>query len=116
MPLGKLIGSGMSKTHQQHGFTLVELMATMAIIAILATAMVSALSQAQESAKKMRTRQLIAKLHEQIMPRWESFQTRRLPVTVPLPPPGPNMPLQGFPLTTPQNPYIQTGMYGRGVA
>jgi prepilin-type N-terminal cleavage/methylation domain-containing protein len=106
----------MSKTHQQRGFTLVELLATMAIIAILAAAMVSAMSQAKESAKKMRTRQLIAKLHEQMMPRWESFQTRRLPVTVPLPPSSSNMPLTGFPLTTPQNPYVQAGIYGRAVA
>ena len=101
---------------RQRGFTLVELLAVMAIIAILAAGMVSALSQAKESAKKMRTRQLIAKLHEQMMPRWESFQTRRLPVTVPLPPTSSNMPLTGFPQTTPQNPYIQAGIYGRGVA
>ena len=41
-------------THRRRGFTLVELMATMAIVAILAGAMVSALSQAKESARKMR--------------------------------------------------------------
>jgi len=99
----------MSTTHRRRGFTLVELMATMAIIAILATAMVGALSQAKESARKMRTRQLIAKIHEQLMPRWESFQTRRLPVAVP-------QSITGFPLTTPQNPYVQAGVYGRAVA
>lgn len=91
------------------GFTLVELLCVMAIIAILATAMISALWSARETAKKARTRQLIEKIHEQIMPRWEAYKTRRLPVTVPTS-------IAAFPQTSPPNPYVQNNQYGKAVA
>ena len=59
----------------------------------------------------MRTRQLIAKIHAQVMPRWEGYQTRRLPITVPAT-------MAQFPTSNPQNPYVQQGSqyYPRAVA
>jgi prepilin-type N-terminal cleavage/methylation domain-containing protein len=67
----------------RRGMTLVELMITIMIIAILASLVLFALTAAQESAKEARTRSTIAKLHSMIMPLYESYQTRRVPVQVP---------------------------------
>ncbi len=65
------------------GFTLVELMVVMAIIAILGSAMAYAIAGAQESAKIAKTRSLIARLHALVMQKYESYRTRRLPVAIP---------------------------------
>lgn len=64
------------------GFTLVELMVVIAIIAMMIVMLTFALYAATETAKAAATRQTINKLHNQIMPRWEGYQTRRLPVDV----------------------------------
>lgn len=62
------------------GFTLVELMVVVMIISVLATITLFALVNAGEAAKKARTRMQIAKIHDLIMPLWESYLTRRAPV------------------------------------
>jgi prepilin-type N-terminal cleavage/methylation domain-containing protein len=62
------------------GYTLVELLVVVAIIAILVGAFVGALQAARESASRTATEALIARLHGQIMLRWESYRTRRLPI------------------------------------
>jgi len=66
----------------RRGFTLVELLVTITIIAILAGVGLGTLFLAQESAREDRTRTLISKLHGQLMVRWESYQTRRIPIDI----------------------------------
>ncbi len=47
---------------------------------ILASFVLGSMYAAREQARKARTRATILKLHNEIMTRWESYQTRRLPV------------------------------------
>ena len=65
------------------GFTLVEMLIVIAIIAILAAAMAYAVAGAQESSKVAKTRALIAKLHALVMQKYEAYRNRRLPIAVP---------------------------------
>lgn len=67
----------------RRGLTLVELLVTMAIVAILASTVVFAMASASESAKAAKTRTTIAKLHALLMERWESYETRRVPFRTP---------------------------------
>lgn len=60
------------------GFTLIELLATMAIISIILTFMLGAVWVAQESTRGAQTETMIAKLHNVIIERWESYRTRRV--------------------------------------
>ena len=52
----------------------------MIIISILAAITLGALQKAHQAADVARTRSMIARLHNQIMIRWESYRTRRVPV------------------------------------
>ncbi len=65
------------------GYTLVEMLIVIAIIAILAAAMAYAVGGAQESAKVAKTRAIIAKLQTLVMQKYESFRHRRLPIAIP---------------------------------
>ncbi len=65
-------------------FTLLELMVTVAIIGILASAMLFALFGAQETARENKTKSLILKLNNIIMPKWETYRTRRVPIIPPM--------------------------------
>ena len=56
----------------------------MMIIAILASIILFALFRAQETAKEQKTRALIAKLDAIIKSKWESYKTRRVPITIPV--------------------------------
>lgn len=62
------------------GFTLVELLIVIAILAILASMVLFALAGAEGTAKEMRTQSTITKLHNLVMQKWESYRTRRVPV------------------------------------
>jgi prepilin-type N-terminal cleavage/methylation domain-containing protein len=64
------------------GLTLVELLVTISIIAILATLSLGALFSAQTEAKVMSTRAMIVKLNNLIMPRYEAYRTRRVPINI----------------------------------
>ncbi len=64
------------------GLTLVELMVTITIIAILATLFLGALVNAQNDAKAMKTKSMIVKLNNLIMPRYELYRTRRVPMQI----------------------------------
>ncbi len=55
-------------------------MVTVAIIGILASTMLFALFGAQETARESKTRFLISKLNSVIMPKYESYRTRRVPL------------------------------------
>jgi prepilin-type N-terminal cleavage/methylation domain-containing protein len=68
---------------RRHGFTLIELLVTMAIIAVLGGMAMLAVNNATEAAKIAKTRSLIARLNALIMPRYESYRYRRLPVQLP---------------------------------
>ena len=65
-------------------FTLLELMVTIAIIGILASTVLFAMFNAQETARENKTKSLIMKLNNVVMPKYESYRTRRVPM---LPPP-----------------------------
>lgn len=64
----------------RRGFTLVEMLVTVTILAILAAFVYGAMSAAETTAKTAKTRATIAKLHRLIMARYESFKTRRIPI------------------------------------
>jgi len=68
------------------GFTLVELLITVSIIAIMASMMLFALYGAQETARAQKTKALIAKLDAIIKTKYESYATRRIPIASTLPP------------------------------
>lgn len=65
---------------QRPGFTLVELLAVIMIIGILASVFLGALHSAEETAKRAKTKALIMKIHNRIIVLWESYQTRKLPI------------------------------------
>lgn len=63
------------------GFTLVELLVTLVIIAILASLTLAGLGTVRQRGKEDATRATIRKLHEIIMPMYESYMDRRVPAT-----------------------------------
>lgn len=66
----------------RRAFTLVELLIVMVVIAILSSMVIMALTTAAASAKDVHTRATITKLHDLIMQKYESYQTRRLPLAI----------------------------------
>lgn len=68
----------------RQGFTLTELLVVMAIIAVIATIAFAALANANADAKRARTKAQIARLHAIVMQRWESYRTRRVPLSTAL--------------------------------
>lgn len=63
------------------GFTLVELMMVISIIAVLSTFVLVALAGVNQTAKEDRTKAQIKKIHELIMQQWEQYRYRRVPPT-----------------------------------
>ena len=61
-------------------FTLIELLVTITIIGILSAMVLGALHAAGEAAHEYATKGTIAKLHNIIMERYESYMTRRVPI------------------------------------
>ncbi len=62
------------------GFTLVELLVVIVILSILSSMVLMALANTQASAREARTRSTITKLDALIMAKWETYQTRRVPL------------------------------------
>ena len=73
----------MSQPFRPHrtGFTLVELLMVIMLIGILTTFVLVALAGVTEKAKEDRTKAQIAKIHELIMGKWESYLYRKMPPT-----------------------------------
>jgi prepilin-type N-terminal cleavage/methylation domain-containing protein len=65
---------------QRKGFTLIEILIVLAIIAILAGLTYGAIFQAQHTAREAKTKATIAKLHSLLTTRWESYHHRRLAI------------------------------------
>ncbi|MGA2799146.1 MAG: type II secretion system protein [Thermoguttaceae bacterium] len=61
-------------------FTLIELLATITIISILAAISLGALHYARQSTAEGKTKATIAKLNALVMQRYESYATRRVPI------------------------------------
>jgi len=57
-------------------FTLTELMVVMGIISVLASSLLFAMFTTIDDAKTARTKAQVTKLHDQIMTRWDAYQTR----------------------------------------
>ncbi len=66
--------------YRRAGFTLVELLITVSVIAIMATMVLFALFAAQETAKVQKTKSLIAKLDSIIKAKYETYKARRVAV------------------------------------
>ncbi len=62
----------------RHAFTLVELMVTMVIVAMLAALTLAGLAGARERAKADKTRSTIRKLNGIVIPQYESYLNRRV--------------------------------------
>jgi prepilin-type N-terminal cleavage/methylation domain-containing protein len=73
------VGAG----YRRAGFTLVELLITISVIAIMASMVLFALFAAQETARTQKTKSLIAKLDSIIKAKYETYKTRRVPITIP---------------------------------
>ena len=63
------------------GFTLTELMVSIVIISILSSVTLYAMASVQQQAQVQRTKAQISRIHELIMEKWESYDSRRLPLT-----------------------------------
>ena len=68
---------------RRSGFTLVELLITVAIIGIMAAMVVFAMFGAQEAAKQRKTEALITRIDAILKYKWESYRTRRVNITAP---------------------------------
>jgi len=64
----------------RRGFTLAELMVVLVIISILSSLMLAGLAVAQQRSKADKTSSTIRKLNEIIVPQYESFLRRRVPL------------------------------------
>ena len=64
----------------RHAVTLVELLITVTIIAILGAVFLGASQSAMESARAARTKTTISKLHRLLMGSWQSYETRRVDI------------------------------------
>lgn len=72
-----------SRYARRPSFTLVELMVVISIIGVLASAVLMAMAGVMEQAKVVRTKAQVAKLHELIMTKWQSYNMRTLRVAQP---------------------------------
>ncbi len=70
--------SSLPTAHLRGGMTLVELLITMAIIAILSAAILGTASAAMEAGRRSRTQGVITRLNGLLMERWDSYANRKV--------------------------------------
>jgi prepilin-type N-terminal cleavage/methylation domain-containing protein len=70
--------SGLTPHAFPRGLTLVELLVTMVIIAIIAAAILGTAGAALDAARRSRTQSIILKIHTLVMERWADYETRRV--------------------------------------
>ena len=70
------------------GFTLVELLVTISIIAIMAGLFLAGLQSTVDSGRIAATKATIAKINNLVMQRYESYRQRRVPITIVVTPTG----------------------------
>jgi prepilin-type N-terminal cleavage/methylation domain-containing protein len=68
---------------KRRAFTLVELLIVMMIMGILASIVLFALASVQESVRVDKTKATINKLNAIVMAKWDSYKTRRVPISIP---------------------------------
>lgn len=67
-------------SHPRPGVTLIELLITMTIMAIIAAAILGTAAAAIEGSREKKTQSQIAKIHTLLMERYASYETRRIDV------------------------------------
>jgi len=70
-----------ARVSQRSGFTMVEMLVVITIIAIVASLVLAALNSARQTAKVAKTKSTIVKLNDLIMDQYESYRTRRVPIS-----------------------------------
>jgi len=72
-----------NNTISRGGFTLVELLIVMSVIAVLGTLALLVIRGAVENAKADRTQSQITRINEILQQRWEDYEVRILPIRIP---------------------------------
>ncbi|MDX1965395.1 MAG: prepilin-type N-terminal cleavage/methylation domain-containing protein [Pirellulales bacterium] len=67
----------------RRGLTLVELLVVVVILGMIASMVLVGLSGTQNNAREAKTRGTIAKLHTLIMEKYDSYMSRRVPISIP---------------------------------
>ena len=72
----------MIPTTHRRSFTLVELLATITIFAILLGVVLAGVAGAERFAREAHTKDLIVRLNQVVMTKWNNYLTRRVPVNL----------------------------------
>lgn len=68
------------RRHNRWAFTLIELLITILVIVMMAAMLLTGLSAVRETARQMRTQQMITRLSSKLMPQYNEYRARPFPV------------------------------------